>query len=175
MRAWSIALIAGFLAPLGATTLQKLSMDDMIQKSTLIVRAKVVSSRSAFLGRDILTYYQLQVLEGWKSAVTQTEVAIPGGAVGGLRQMAAGSPTLKIGDEYVIFLWTSRTGLTQIIGLSQGLFSVKLNAAGATVLIRPASSDTMLDATGKVVTDQAVTILLSDLRAQIQKALGGGH
>src|SRR5271166_6609582 len=117
MRAWSIALIAGFLAPLGATTLQKLSMDDMIQKSTLIVRAKVVSSRSAFLGRDILTYYQLQVLEGWKSAVTQTEVAIPGGAVGGLRQMAAGSPTLKIGDEYVIFLWTSRTGLTQIIGL----------------------------------------------------------
>jgi hypothetical protein len=95
--------------------------------------------------------------------------------VGGLRQMAAGSPTLKIGDEYVIFLWTSRTGLTQIIGLSQGLFSVKVNAAGATVLIRPASSDTMLDKTGNVVTDQAVTILLSDLRAQIQKALGGGH
>jgi hypothetical protein len=147
-------------------------MDDMIQKSTVIVRAKVTGSRAAFLGRDIYTYYQLQVLEGWKSPAQQIEVAVPGGAARGLRQLAVGSPSLSAGEEYVIFLWTGHTGMTQIIGLSQGLFMVKLNSAGDTVLIRPAAAAMMLDKSGQVVSDQAVTMLLKDLRTQIQNALG---
>lgn len=174
MRTCHSALLAvGILLPASGTMLQKLSMDEMIQKSTLIVRAKVTGSHAAFLGRDIYTYYQLQVLEGWKLAGQQIEVAVPGGAARGLRQLAPGSPSLNPGDEYVMFLWTSRSGLTQIIGLSQGLFSVKLNSAGDAVLIRPAGADMMLDKSGKVVSDEAVTIRLSDLRIQIQNALGG--
>ena len=37
---------------------------------------------------------------------------------------------LKIGDEYVFFVWTSRSGLAQIIGLSQGLFNVLPDGKG---------------------------------------------
>lgn len=158
-----------------ATTLQRLSMDEMIQKSTSIVHVKVLGSRSALRNQDIYTYYQLQVVEQWKSTGAQPlEVAVPGGTAGGIRQTVAGAPVLRTGGEYVIFLWTSRSGLTQIIGLSEGLFGVMQDSAPNTVLIRPASSSLMLDKSGQVVSDQAVTITLSDLRSEIQQALGTG-
>ena len=47
-----------------------------------------------------------------------------GGVAGGIRQSVSGAPELKPGQEYVLFLWTSRSGLTQVIGLSQGLFQL---------------------------------------------------
>ena len=161
---------------LSATTLQKLSMDDMIQKSTSIVHVKVTGSRGAFRGAtDIYTYYQLQVLESWKGSNAQAlEVAVPGGVARGLRQSVAGAPSLTTGGEYVIFLWTSPSGLTQIIGLSQGLFSVVKNEAGTALLIRPSTADLMLDQTGRVVNDQPTTIVLTDLRSQIQQAVKAG-
>src|SRR5580658_3486423 len=131
MRARSIILgLAMVLAPLGATTLLQLSLNDMIKQSTGIVRATVTGTRVDYRGAYIYTYYQLQVSEDWRSpslapAVPQIEVAVPGGAAQGVRQTVAGAPSLQVGQEYVVFLWTSRSGLTQVIGLSQGLFLVK--------------------------------------------------
>src|SRR5690242_13838712 len=108
-----------------ATILQPLSLDDIIRQSTGIVRARVSGSYSASRGQDIFTFYQLQVLETLKGpSASQMDVATPGGAARGQRQKVAGAPSLLPGGEYVIFLWTSRSGLTQVIGLSQGLFRV---------------------------------------------------
>ncbi len=176
MRILSMMLaLSGMLSALRATTLQKLSMDDMILKSTAIVRAKVVGSRGAFRGQDIYTYYQLQVLESWKAdGPQQREVAVPGGAARGLRQTVAGAPSLNTGGEYLFFLWTSRSGLTQVIGLSQGLFSVIQNTAGSAVLIRAATTDLMLDQSGHVVNGSAITMSLSDMRSQIPQVLKAG-
>jgi hypothetical protein len=176
MRGLSIALVlVGALPSLRATTLQKLTTDDLIQKSTAIVRAKVVGSRGVLRGPDIYTHYQLEILESLKpGGAPRLEVAVPGGAAQGLRQTVAGAPSLTAGQEYVIFLWTSRSGLTQIMGLSQGLFTVTQNAAGKPVLIRPAAADLMLDQSGRVTNDQAITMSLGDLRLQIQRALGAG-
>src|SRR5690242_14609373 len=123
------------LAPCAsATTLQKLTTDDMIRQSSGIVRAKVTGARAAMRGRDVYTYYQFQVSENLKgSSPQQIEVAVPGGVTRGMRQMVPGAPSMAGGQEYVIFLWTSKSGLTQVIGLSQGLFSVAQNAAGDTM------------------------------------------
>src|SRR5258708_2344000 len=176
MRILSIALVAaGMLVPAGATTLQQLSMDDMIRKSTSIVRAKVIDSHTAFRGQDIYTYYRLQVLEGWNTGAQQVEVAVPGGFAKGMRQLAPGAPSLIAGDEYMVFLWTSRSGLTQIIGLSQGLFSVKPSASGEPLLIRPAATELMLDKSGHVVNDLPLSLHLTDVRSQIQRTLGTGR
>jgi hypothetical protein len=174
MRSLAATIVfAGFVASAWATTLQKLSTDDMIQQSTAIVRAKVTGSFAAFRGKDVYTYYQLQVTENLKAASSQQlELAIPGGAARGMRQMVPGAPVLANGQEYVIFLWTSRTGLTQIIGLSQGLFAVTQNSAGVASIVRPAAVSMMLNQSGQVVADQPVSMSLSDLRVEIQKVLG---
>ena len=171
--AWpAMALLA--IVPPFATTLQKLTMRDLIAQSTGIVRVTVTGSTVTTRGRDIYTYYQLQVLETLKGA-PQTTVAVPGGVSGGLRQMVAGAPTLTVGSQYVVFLWTSRSGLTQVIGLSQGLFSVMQDSSGNQVLVRPAAAGQVLDKSGNLVTDQAVTVSLSDLRSQIKTAAGASH
>ncbi len=78
-------------------------------------------------------------------------MAVPGGTMNGMRQMAIGSPELATGSEYVVFLWTGKSGLTQIIGLSQGLLLASEDASGKIRLTRPAAEDPMLDKNGKAV------------------------
>ena len=167
-------LMAGvaLLAVASATTLLKMSMNDLIAESTHIVRARITGSRTAQSGQDIYTYYQLQVSEALKhGAILPAEVAVPGGVYGNRRQIGIGSPVLNQGQEYVLFLWTSRSGMTQVIGLSQGMFNLKQDASGETVLNRPAIDDQMLDKSGKPATDTAVTMKWSELRSLIGKTL----
>jgi len=164
-----IGLAACFLAiaPVFGTTLEQLTLADMARQSTSIVRARVAGSRSAYMGSAIYTYFQLQVLETWKAGPQiATEVAIPGGAVDGIRQSVIGAPELKSGQEYLLFLWTSRSGLTQVIGLSQGRFSI----LGDTVQ-RPPASELMLDRSGRPVEDRAMSLSIQDLRAQVLQSL----
>ncbi len=194
MRVWSrllirsalaIGLVApGFVPLVRGTTLEQLTLDDMSQKSTAIVRARVTGSHSVSRGAgraaDIYTYYQLQVLETWKSPgpahpLVTTEVAVPGGVANGIRQIAAGAPELKLGQEYVIFLWTSRSGLTQVIGLSQGVFKLSEESSeGGRVAVarRPAASELMLNRSGVPVEDHAVDMPVQDLRTRVLQALG---
>jgi hypothetical protein len=174
-RAIAVAAIA---VPLGATTLIQLSLNDLITLSTGIVQATVSGVRTDYRGADIYTYYQLAVSEDWRSSgltpttPTQIEVAVPGGAVRGVRQTVAGAPSLTVGQQYVVFLWTSRSGLTQVIGLSQGLFQVQNNSSGAAMLVRPASGEAVVDKNGNPVSDSGLTISLAALRAQARSTLG---
>jgi hypothetical protein len=177
MRTVSIALASLLmLAGLQATTLQQLSLDEMVHKSTAVVRAKITGSRTAYRGPDLYTYYQVQVLDTWKgSGQTIGEVAVPGGAMAGRREVVAGAPTLTAGEEYVLFLWTSRSGLTQLMGLSQGLFSVKTNASGGTSVLRSAPAEPVVDEAGRPVQEGALSLGLAELRARVLKAKGAAQ
>jgi hypothetical protein len=172
MRARHIfALLVLTVSCAWATTLEQLSLDSMIQQSTAIVRAKVTGSFAANRNGTIYTYYRLQVTENLKSTTPgSTEVAVPGGTLGRMTQSVAGAPELRAGSEYVLFLWTSRSGLTQIIGLSQGALDLK-SGSGAAQLSRPAGGEQMLDAQGRVVEDRGLSLGLSELRARIQGGL----
>lgn len=158
------------------TTLQKLSLEDMIRQSTAIVRAQVTGSRTAQRGANIYTYYRLHVIETAKLSPAEArgsdiEVGVPGGTLNGLHQMAIGSPELVKGSEYVIFLWTGKSGLTQVIGLSQGLFLTSKDSAGQIRLNRPAADEPMLDQQGRPVPAEALNLTWSDLRSRIHREL----
>jgi hypothetical protein len=176
MRARSIFALGLFLAAsMCATTLEQLSLDDMIQKSTAIVRAKVTGTYSASRGSNIWTFYRLQIIETLKpSKQTFTEVAVPGGVAGGVRQTVDGAPPLTVGQEQVLFVWVGASGLPQLIGLSQGLFSVSKDASGNIVLTRPAAAERMLAQNGQPVDDQPMGIQLTDLRSRVRKLSGAG-
>jgi hypothetical protein len=167
-------LAACTLASLQAATLERLSTADLVQKSTDVVRAKVVGYDTRFRGTAgrggiLYTHYTVQVLERWKGdPAARMDVAVPGGTLQNVRQTFPGAPTLEQGVEYVFFLWTSRSGLTQIMGLSQGLLSEKVDAGGATVLCRNASSEPMVDSSGQAVSDTSLTMPLSAFRTTMQ-------
>jgi hypothetical protein len=173
-------LVTSCVLPLPSATLERLSLDDMITRSTTIVRGKVSASWPAFTGSVIYTHYQIQVSEQFKGTPRNAvEVMVPGGTAKGLSQSFSGSPVLQQGDEFVFFLWTSRGGITWITGLTQGLFSLPPGNAGTDrVATRAASRELMLDQqTSRPVKDIALTMSLSELRSRIAATLatqGGG-
>jgi hypothetical protein len=170
---WIIALLCAFL-PLGGATLEKLSLADMIGKSTAIIRARVGDVQTARRGNLIYSFSSVEVLEQWKGSLSATmKVAVPGGVYGGYSQEFSGAPALQPGSEYVLFLWTGTSGLNQVIGLSQGVFTLRKNEAGEMIAHRAASGETVLDPkTGQPVEDKALTLLLGELRDRVQSALG---
>jgi hypothetical protein len=169
-----VALTLACLAGLPGSTLLQLSLNDMIQQSTVIVRGKVQPTFTAARGPMIYTHYQVQVTETLKgTAPKQLDIGVPGGVANGLRQSVAGAPALAAGQDYVLFLWTSKSGLTQVIGLSQGLFSVLTNSAGQSTLVRGAATELMLNAAGQPVSDSNLQMPLSELRSKIQTVLSG--
>ncbi len=159
--------------PGAAATLERLTLDEMIQQSTAIVRGRVSAAGSLQRGPLIYSRWRIQVAERWKGpAGSEAEVLTPGGTFQGIRQSFSGVPALKEGAEYVFFLWTGRSGLTQIIGLSQGLFDLGRDSSGRLVVTRPASGETLLDPkSGAVVEDQPVRMRLSEMQGRIRSAL----
>lgn len=115
-------------------------------------------------------------MDRWKGArQTAVEVALPGGTANGYRQSFPGTPQLTEGKEYIFFLWTSKSGLTQIIGLTQGLFDLSEDASGVSTAVRGATSNSMLDArTGQLVKDQPIQMQVKDLGARIATTLAKG-
>ena len=168
-RHFMFALVLTFcMSPLQGATLERLSLGDMIQKSTLIVRGKVTGASAAAAGPVIYTHYTVEVSERFKGqAGTTVDVTIPGGVANGLRQSFSGAPTLNPGDDFVFFLYTGRDNRTTIIGLTQGLFT--LSAGADPVSTRSASRELMLDRrSGRPVKDEPVTMRLSELRGRIK-------
>ncbi len=142
----------------------------------MIVRGTIRPGTTAALrGPIIYTHYQLSVTTAYKGTPGPVvDVAVPGGALNGIQQPVAGAPMFTPGQDYVFFLWTSKSGLTQVIGLSQGLFNVTTNAQGQVIVSRGASSEPMVDSSGQSVTDSNVQMPLSQLTGKIQAMLAGG-
>jgi hypothetical protein len=161
--------------PLWCATLERLSLEEMAAKSTAIVRGKVTGTSTAMTSGIIYTHYQIAVSETFKGpSGNSVEIMVPGGTLDGVHQTFAGSPTLNTGDEFVFFLWT-KSGITWITGLTQGLFNLAADSTTDPSARRPASRELMLDPkTGREVKDTVMSMRLSELRARISAALAKG-
>jgi hypothetical protein len=176
MRRLILLAAAASCLTLPGSTLLRLGLGDMIQKSTMIVRGTIQPGTSVALrGSIIYTHYQLSVTTAYKGTPgSSVDVAVPGGALNGMQQPVAGAPTLIPGQDSLFFLWTSKTGLTQVIGLSQGLFNVTTNAKGQLMVSRGAATAPMLDSSGQGVTDSNLQMPLAQLIGKIQSVLAAG-
>jgi hypothetical protein len=170
-----LALTVPWIA--AATTLERLSLDEMTAKATAIVRGRVTASWCAPRGSLIYTHYRIQVSERWKGpAATEVEVVVPGGSANGVRQSFAGTPKLTEGAEYVLFLWTGSSGLTHILGFTQGVFDLKRDASGAVIAVRAATSETLLDPTSeRPVNEEPLRLKLDELSHRVRMALAAGR
>jgi hypothetical protein len=170
----SLGLMFVSLTGARASTLLQLSLNDMILQSTSIVRGKVQSAYVSQKGSVIYTHYQVQVSATFKGTPVPTlDLAVLGGVSNGVRQIFGGAPTFTNGQDYVLFLWTSKSGITQVIGLSQGLFKVVPGPSGQSVVMRAAATEPLLNASGQPVTDSDFQMSLSSLQSRIQSVLSG--
>jgi hypothetical protein len=158
---WTLAAIL----PAPATTLRRASLDDLIQTSTSIVRARVAGSITTQQGPLVYTHYTIQVLDRWKGTVAdQVDVQVP---------QAAGAPQFTKGAEYVLFLWTGPSGANHVLGLTQGALDVTKDAVGNTIVIRQPTEAMVLDpVTGASGSLDPVQMKLSDFANRVSSALG---
>lgn len=172
----SFGLFLAIAVPVQPATLLSLSLDDMIQRSMAIVQGTVLQSYTATNGSVMYTHYRINVSETWKGPVqNQIDVAVPGGYLNGIREAYSGAPSLMSGHQYVMYLWTSKTGLTVILGLSQGLFDLSSDGQGRILATRRASTERMLNTLGKEMTDSNFKMPVGDMRIRVLSALGSRY
>jgi hypothetical protein len=166
---WLVCILAAL--PLAGTTLKLLTMDDIVSQATSIVRGRIDSCTGERRGDVIYTRCQMNVTETWKgSPATASDVYIPGGTAQGRTQTFAGSPALGAGQEYVLFLWAGKSGINQVIGLTQGVFQLS-QSDKTTMAVRAASTEPMVDAQGRPVHDASLRYSASELKRLVDGIL----
>jgi hypothetical protein len=121
-----IATIFGIVTPLSATSVRRLSFEELIQTSSNIVEGSVVDSRTyrSADGKLILTSYTISVQENLKgSSGSILTITTVGGRIGNTILHVAGVPVFQPGEKAVLFL--EKTGTyTTVVGLNQGKFAI---------------------------------------------------
>src|SRR5713226_4778804 len=167
--------LAACVAP--AATLERLSLEEMTARSTAIVRARAVSNSVVQVGSNIYTKTRFEVLERWRGPEgDMVDVMEPGGTLwspaGQITQSFPGVPRFTPGQEMVLFLWTGRSGRTQVIGLTQGAFEVARNAAtGEMEAMRNPSGELMLEPGSGKPEDHLLSISLRRLERHVRSTL----
>ena len=124
-------LTASFAA---ATTVQKMSLNDLAKKSDAIVLASVddVSARYD-ANKEIFTYVTLRVLEPVKGPKKDDLITIRqlGGTVDNIASIVPGTPNFRKGEEVVLFLTgKDGAGYPWVMGLQQGKYTVTTDEKG---------------------------------------------
>jgi hypothetical protein len=130
MRNIRLALLCFFilLAPTrsGATTVERLGLDDLVEKADKIVAGKVSGSRT-FWSADrklIYTAYTIEVHETIKGEGSRSvEITTVGGQIGNLILHVSGMPSFEKGEDTVVFV-ESAGGRWTVVGLNQGKFTI---------------------------------------------------
>lgn len=118
-----------------ASTVERLSLDDMVKKAQTIIQGKVRSSRTHWSanGKLILTTYTIDVAETIKGQQSKSvELTTIGGTIGDLMLYVSGMPAFQTGEDAVVFIEKS-AGFSTVVGMSQGKFEVHNGEVSNTV------------------------------------------
>jgi hypothetical protein len=110
-----------------ATTIPRLSFDQLTDASEAIVSGEVTQSWAAWDSEHkyIWTHYRLNVTDVARGArVSSLEFAEPGGALGDVSMMIPGTVTYGVGDRVAIFLARMPNGYLRTAGWAQGKYTL---------------------------------------------------
>ncbi len=111
-----------------ATTLSRMSFDELARQATAIVRARCLDSTSVWRNGEIWTEMQFEVTGVSKgTAPGILRIALPGGKVAHIQSHVDGVPSFRPGDDAYLFLWEAAGRGTYILGWMQGTFRVSRN------------------------------------------------
>jgi hypothetical protein len=156
------------------TVSDDLTMQEMTQRSPLIVEGQCVETRSTWFGRSLFTLATISVSDAIKgpSASTVT-VALPGGIDSNRKHAIAmnypGAPTIQPQEKVFLFLTPadSPANTYAVTGYAQGKFSIVENEAGQPMVSRDLSKARVSRAEG-VVRGQRQLIPLLQFKETIQ-------
>ena len=151
----AFAIAASVVAPAGATTLIRESLDELVRSNRTIVVGEVVDTHSYWNsdGTFILTDVRIAAHDVLKGNVQDRELTltIMGGRVGETTTLIIGNPELVPGNSYVLFLndedLPGGKALT-VRSLVQGAFDVRIGKDGLRAISQANSHPLLPDARG---------------------------
>ncbi len=141
-----VVFLTGLLVPASATTLVRMSLEQLSQASTAIVRGRVASQESRWndAHTQIVTLTTIAVGQRFKGQVSDTVVVEQlGGTVGNIRSRVAGVVRFHQGEDYVLFLEPAGVNPARhlVVGMMQGAYRIYRDATtNEERVIRPVSA-----------------------------------
>jgi len=127
-RLLGIAILLGAVAaPLSSTLVERLTLEQLADRSERIVHGRCLRTWSAWDAdhQAIWTHCEVEVVDPLKGGAVKTlVVSEPGGVVDGVEMTIDGVARFERGEEMVLFLYRVPNGLWRARGLGQGKFRV---------------------------------------------------
>ena len=153
-----MVIVLGLVGPLHATSVRRLSFDELIQSASSIVEGSILDARTyrSADGKLILTSYTISVQENLKgsssSALTVTTI---GGRIGNTLLYVSGMPVFQPGERAVLFL-EKAGAYTTVVGLNQGKFAITngevVNSVSGSVISRRRNGKAGKNGVGRIQT-----------------------
>jgi hypothetical protein len=139
---FACAAVLGATTVASATTMIPLTIEQLTERASAVVRGHTVATHSAWDGHGrIVTHATVQVEQSYAGGATpgaSLDVATYGGTVDGTSMLVIGAPSFSVGEEVVLFLAPQGALGNGIAELGQGKFEVQRDAAGQALLTRRA-------------------------------------
>lgn len=125
LRALFLAGFLLFAAVTNATTLARMSFDELARQATAIARVRCLDSTSVWRNGEIWTEMEFEVAEISKgTAPGILRISLPGGKVSHIQSRIDGVPVFRPGDDAYLFLWDASGRGTYVLGWTQGTFRI---------------------------------------------------
>ncbi|HEV2490439.1 MAG TPA: hypothetical protein VGT03_11565 [Candidatus Acidoferrales bacterium] len=125
----ALALLAlGLLLPQreNSTTLAQLSLSQLTSAASAIAVATCTGSESLWRDGEVWTVSSFHLEDVWKGELPQElQVWMLGGRTGPVTSYVPGAPRFRPGEETVLFLEPTRSGLLSITGWGEGTFRIR--------------------------------------------------
>lgn len=150
-----------------ATTMLPLSIEELIDKSPLIITGEVVSietyenQENGIIHREVAVIPN-EVLKGEISPDIPIIVYVLGGTIGERAVFVPGSPEFEVGEKVLLFLMDHKDGKMWVRGLAQGKFTLIETPEGIKA-VRDISDIYLVSRDGKEI-DLKSTYNLNELR-----------
>jgi len=161
---------------IGATTLARLSLNQMAARSDAVARVRCVGSEGRWENGSIWTVTTFEVVETMKGNLPgEIAVRLPGGRIGHMTATVDGTPKFKPGEEAVVFLERSPGGRFTVSGWVEGTFRISRDPrTGDEVVTQDSSAFAVFDtATRTFRTDGIRRMPVGEFRGRIAAAVGG--
>lgn len=163
--------------PVDSSVAKGLSIERLTDKSDLIAIGTCVDTKSAWVGRSLVTLTTIEVGETLKGAELATiTVALPGGIDANRKFPIAmsypGAPRIEPGEDVFLFLTADvqNAGSYKVTGFSQGKFSIVKDESGEQFVTRDLMK-TMLKENNGIRRGSPDVTPLSSLKAQVKTHL----
>lgn len=172
-----LASLAPFSA-LRATTLQRLSLDQLAAGSDAVARVNFSGAESHWENGTIWTVTTLRVVETMKGNLpAEISVRLPGGRAGHFTATVEGTPRFRPGDDAIVFLNNSPAGGFTVAGWEQGTFRISRDPrTGEQTVTQDSSAFAVFDpATRSFRTDGIRRMPVEQFRGRLASAIARGE